>query len=68
MKARLSPFRMAEPNPTSERPGVTFQPPCPKCDNPMWLMRLSMFDDNNDLRTFKCYVCDHTENKVVKFR
>jgi hypothetical protein len=34
--------------------------------NPMWLTRLSKFDDANDLRTFKCQVCEHIETIVAK--
>jgi len=34
----------------------------------MWLVRLSSFDDDHDLRTFKCQVCEHTESVKVKFR
>jgi|KBSSwiStaDraftv2_1062776.scaffolds.fasta_scaffold5919682_1 hypothetical protein len=60
---------MAQPNhPAPEKPGVTFQPPCPTCGNPMWLMRLSKFNDTHDLRTFKCQVCMHTESNVVEFK
>jgi hypothetical protein len=42
------------------------QPPCPTCGNPMWLTRLSKFDDANDLRTFKCQVCEHVETTIAK--
>ena len=59
---------MTHPNPVSEAPGVTFQPPCPTCGNPMWLMRLSAFDADHDLRTFKCQVCGYTDSVVVKFK
>jgi hypothetical protein len=34
----------------------------------MWLVRLSTFDDDHDLRTFKCQVCEHMESRKVKFR
>ena len=50
----------------STRPEL--QPPCPTCCNPMWLVRLSKFDDDRDLRTFKCQVCERTESMVVKFK
>jgi hypothetical protein len=58
---------VAQPSPFPEKSGPTFQPPCPKCGTPMWLMRLSKLDDTRDLRTFKCHVCEHTENKAVNF-
>ena len=44
------------------------QPPCPTCGVPMWLIRLSKFDEDQDLRTFKCQVCERTESMVVKFK
>jgi hypothetical protein len=50
-----------------EKPEITFQPPCPKCGVPMWLVRLSAFDEAHDLRTFKCQVCNDTESMAVKF-
>jgi hypothetical protein len=59
---------MTQPNPISEKSGVTFQPPCPHCQLPMWLVRLEPHDGNHDLRTFECKVCDRTENLIVKFR
>jgi hypothetical protein len=60
---------MVQPsNPISETPGVTFQPPCPTCDNPMWLIRLSPFDTDHDLRTFQCLVCRHVDSIVVKYK
>jgi transposase-like protein len=59
---------MAQPAPIGEKPGVTFQPPCPTCGNPMWLLRLSPFDDDRDLRTFKCQVCEFTETLIVQYR
>jgi hypothetical protein len=60
---------MAQPsNPVLEKPGVTFQPPCPTCGNPMWLMRLSPFDDVHDFRTFKCQVCGCAESAIIKFK
>jgi len=60
---------MAQPgNPIPEAPGVTFQPPCPTCGMPMWLTRLSKFDDAHDLRTFECKVCTHVESRVVDFK
>jgi hypothetical protein len=31
----------------------------------MWLVRLSAFDEGQDLRTFECQVCEHTESMVV---
>jgi hypothetical protein len=34
----------------------------------MWLMRLSAFDADHDLRTFKCQVCGYTDSVVVKFQ
>jgi hypothetical protein len=34
----------------------------------MWLVRLSKFDDTNDLRTFECKVCGHTDSKVAVFK
>ena len=42
------------------------QPLCPTCGVPMWLIRLSKFEADSDLRTFKCQVCEHTESTVVK--
>lgn len=57
---------MTQPNPISEKPGVTLL--CPKCANPMWLVRLERRDADHDLRTFECKVCDHSESQVVKFR
>ena len=60
---------MAQPTiPSSEKPGTTFQPPCPTCGVPMWLLRLSQFSDDSDLRTFKCQVCGHTESRAVQFK
>ena len=59
---------MTQPNPLLEKPGVTFQPPCPTCNTPMWLTRLSALDDDHDLRTFKCRVCGQTESLAVKFK
>ena len=50
----------------SQKPEL--QPPCPTCGNPMWLFRLSQFDDDHDLRTFKCQVCEHTESTIVQFK
>jgi len=49
-------------------PKHELQPPCPTCGNPMWLVRLSQFDDDRDLRTFKCQVCEFTESVIVQFR
>jgi len=57
-----------QPDSVSEKPGVTFQPPCPKCGAPMWLVRMSAFDDTHDLRTFNCQVCEHTQSMAVKFK
>jgi hypothetical protein len=34
----------------------------------MWLVRLSKFDDANDLRTFKCQVCEYVESTVAEFK
>jgi len=34
----------------------------------MWLVRLESHDENHDLRTFECKVCDHSESKVIKFK
>ena len=31
-------------------------------------LSLSAFDDDHDLRTFKCQVCEHTESMKVKFK
>jgi hypothetical protein len=59
---------MTQPNPISETPDVTFQPPCPKCGNPMWLVRLSKYDASHDLRAFECQVCEYTESNVVEFK
>jgi transposase-like protein len=59
---------MSEPNPISEKSGVTFQPPCPRCGSPMWLVRLDPHDEGHDLRSFECKVCDHSESKVVQFK
>jgi len=44
------------------------QPPCPTCGNPMWLIRLSQFDGDRDLRTFECQVCEHIESSVAQFK
>jgi hypothetical protein len=35
------------------------------CGNPMWLMRLSAYSDTEELRTFKCQVCERTETKIA---
>jgi len=59
---------MTQAHPIEEKPGVTFQTPCPKCGNPMWLVRLSKYDGTHDLRTFECRVCEYTESNVVEFR
>jgi hypothetical protein len=53
----------ADPPPKPE-----LQPPCPTCGNPMWLIRLSKFDKDKDLRTFRCIVCDCIESSVVEFK
>ena len=58
---------MAQPNPIPEKVDVTFQPPCPKCGDPMWLVRLEPYDREHDQRTFECKVCAHSESRVVKF-
>jgi hypothetical protein len=58
---------MTQPNAISEKPGVTFQPPCPNCNAPMWLVRLQPHSPGHDLRTFECKVCNFTESKVVKY-
>jgi hypothetical protein len=34
----------------------------------MWLMRLAQVDDDRDLRTFKCQVCELTESVIVEFK
>ena len=52
----------------TDRTITTFQPPCPRCGMPMWLVRIAKFDATHDLRTFECKVCEHTENKVVEFK
>ncbi len=59
---------MTQPNPVAEKAGVTFQPSCPKCGQPMWLVRLSRYDATHDLRSFECQVCEHTESNVVEFK
>jgi hypothetical protein len=59
---------MAQPNPLPEKPGVSFQRPCPKCGLPMWLVRLLPVDTQHDERTFECQVCERSENMIVKFR
>ena len=59
---------MAQPNSVSEKAGVTFQPPCPNCGQPMWLVRIAALDSTHDIRMFECKVCDHSESKVVEFR
>jgi hypothetical protein len=59
---------MTQPNPISEKPGVTFQLPCPRCRAPMWLVRLEPHDGNHDLRTFECKVCLHSESIVVNYK
>ena len=59
---------MAQPNPISETPGVTFQRRCPNCGSPMWLTRISKFDADHDLRTFECKVCEHSESAVIEFK
>ena len=43
------------------------QPPCPECGLPMWMVGLSTFKDDHDLRTFRCQVCEHTESQTAKF-
>jgi len=59
----------AQPDhPISEKTNVTFQPPCPTCGLPMWLKRLSKFDEAHDLGTFECMVCTHVESRVVDFK
>jgi hypothetical protein len=35
---------------------------------PMWLIRISKYDPEHDLRTFECKVCEHSESTVVKFK
>jgi hypothetical protein len=59
---------MTQSQPISGPPKTTLQPPCPTCSTPMWLLRLAPFNDDHDLRTFKCQVCDHTESMKVKFK
>ena len=44
------------------------QPPCTKCGMPMWLVRLSKYDAAHELHTFECQVCEHSENRMVKFK
>ena len=58
---------MADSESIATSPKPELQPPCPTCGNPMWLVRLSQFDDHRDLRTFQCQVCEFIES-VVKFR
>ena len=50
------------------RPTPELQSPCPMCGNPMWLMRLSAYSDTEELRTFKCQVCERTESLTVQFK
>jgi hypothetical protein len=58
---------MPQPHsPSAPKANFGFQPPCPLCGQPMWLMRLSSVDSESDLRTFDCQVCDHTETNIVK--
>jgi hypothetical protein len=59
---------MKQPNPVSEKAGVTFQPPCKKCGEPMWLVRLSPLGNGEDLREFECQVCEISESMIVKFQ
>jgi hypothetical protein len=59
---------MTQSQPVWDAPKTTLQPPRPTCGVPMWLVRLTPFKDDHDLRTFKCQVCDHTESRAVKFR
>ena len=51
-----------------DSPKSELQPPCPTCGSPMWLVRLSKFDDASDLRTFKCQVCERIESTVAAFK
>jgi len=59
---------MAQPISIPEKANTTFQPPCPKCGHPMWLVRLDPYDREHDERTFECNVCAHSQSEVVKFR
>jgi hypothetical protein len=58
---------MTQPSRLSERPGVTFQRRCSVCGSPMWMTRISKYDNGHDLRTFECKVCDHSESLVIEF-
>ena len=44
---------MAQP----ERPGFTFQPPCPNCGNNMWLLLAEELIPGQQNRTFWCKIC-----------
>jgi transposase-like protein len=59
---------MAQSQPIPGQRGIPLQPPCPTCGVPMWLIRLSPYAKGQDLRTFKCQVCERTESMVVKFK
>ena len=59
---------VAQSQPTASPPQRDLQPPCPTCGLPMWLVRRSSIDDDRDLRTFKCQVCEHTESAIIQFR
>ena len=44
-------------------------PPCPKCENRMWLACIEPTDKPDyDQRTFECPRCDHSETTMVKFK
>jgi hypothetical protein len=59
---------MAQSHVIPGSPKSELQPPCAKCGAPMWLVRLSKFDDAHDLRTFKCQVCEHIQSAVAEFK
>jgi hypothetical protein len=60
---------MTQSHTVSEEKRSLLQPPCSKCGQPMWLMRVSApIDKEHDLRTFKCHVCLQSETVKVKFR
>jgi hypothetical protein len=43
-------------------------PPCPKCGEPMKLMRVEPADEpGHDLRMFECK-CGHTETREVTYK
>jgi hypothetical protein len=59
---------MAQSQSSFDEPKDILQPPCPSCGLPMWLVLLTPFTADHDMRTFKCQLCEHTESVAVKFK